>query len=88
MNKALFLDRDGVINFDEGYTYKWSPNIIIKNAIDVVKKFREQDYLIFIVTNQSGIGRGYYTEDDFKTFMKHLFTSFHKKSEFRWLLLL
>lgn len=78
--KALFLDRDGVINLDEGYTSEWSPKIIIENVIDVVKKFREHGYLIFVVTNQSGIGRGYYSDDDFKIFMKHLFTFFHKKN--------
>jgi len=72
MNKALFLDRDGVINRDEGYTHIWTPEIIMDGIIEVVKKFRAHGFLIFILTNQSGISRGYYSEEDFQLFMKYL----------------
>ena len=80
MNKALFLDRDGVINYDTGYTYLWSSNIVMPNVINLVKKFKANDYLVFVMTNQSGIGRGYFTEAEFKEFMKHLFNLFSKKN--------
>ena len=46
MNKALFLDRDGVINYDTGYTYLWSSNIVMPNVINLVKKFKANDYLV------------------------------------------
>ena len=66
INKAVFFDRDGVINKDLGYVYQkekfiWSPGIF-----DVFKWLTENHFLIFIVTNQSGIGRKYYSENDFQ----------------------
>ena len=69
MNKALFLDRDGVINRDDGYTHLWSENIIIDGVIEVIKRFKAQGFMVFIVTNQSGISRGYYSDKSFKLFM-------------------
>ena len=69
MNKAFFLDRDGVINQDYGYVYEPSKFVIIDGIVDVCKQAVAKNYLIFIVTNQSGIGRGYYTEEQFWEFM-------------------
>lgn len=63
--KALFLDRDGVINVNTGYLYKPKDVQWISGIIDVMRAFQQQGYLLIIVTNQSGIGRGYYSEDDF-----------------------
>ena len=80
MNKALFLDRDGVINSDVGYTHIWSPSIVMENIVDVVRSFKKKNYLIVVITNQSGIGRAYYSEEEFKKFMKHLFEFFDKKN--------
>lgn len=60
--KVAFLDRDGVINKDAGYTYKIDEFEFIDGCIDALKIFQENDYKIIIVTNQSGIGRGYYSE--------------------------
>lgn len=79
MNKALFLDRDGVINHDSGYTHIWSEDIIIDGVIKVIKKFKAQGFMVFIVTNQSGISRGYYTDKSFKLFMKNLFDFLNSK---------
>lgn len=61
---AIFLDRDGVINFDSGYVHKsqnfqWLPKII-----QGIKYFNDNDYYVFVVSNQSGVGRGYYKERD------------------------
>ena len=64
-NKALFLDRDGVINIDKGYVHKIENFEFIPAIFDVCLKAQAQGYKIIVVTNQSGIGRGYYTEEDF-----------------------
>ncbi len=65
MKKAIFLDRDGVINVDHGYIYKTSEFEFISGVFEACRYFVEQGYLIVVVTNQSGIARGYYTEQDF-----------------------
>lgn len=67
MHKALFLDRDGVVNVDHGYVYQPKDIEFVPGVFELCKRFRAQGYLIIIVTNQSGIGRGFYTEDDFLT---------------------
>lgn len=64
MQPALFLDRDGVINVDKGYVskienFEWMPG-----AAACIRNFKARGWLVFIVTNQSGIARGYYTEED------------------------
>ena len=65
--KALFLDRDGIINIDHGYVSKIKDFEFVEGIFDLVKHFADKGYLIFIVTNQSGIGRGYYAQEDFTT---------------------
>ncbi len=67
---ALFLDRDGVININHGYVYKIEDFDFIEGIFDLVKAANDSGYLIIIVTNQAGIGRGYYSEDDFHTLME------------------
>jgi D-glycero-D-manno-heptose 1,7-bisphosphate phosphatase len=62
--KAAFLDRDGVINHDSGYVYKASELSFIEGVFDACCKLQEAGYLIVIVTNQSGVARGFYTEQD------------------------
>lgn len=63
--RALFLDRDGTINIDKGYVYKIEDLEFQPGIFDLVKAYAHQDYLIFIVTNQSGIARGLYSEKDY-----------------------
>lgn len=65
MNKGLLLDRDGVINVDHGYTIKAAQFEFIPGIFDLVRRAKAAAYKVVIVTNQSGIGRGYYSEDDF-----------------------
>jgi D-glycero-D-manno-heptose 1,7-bisphosphate phosphatase len=65
VNKALFLDRDGVVNIEKNYLHKIEDFELMEGIIDVCRTYAEQGYLIIIVTNQSGISRGYYTEEDF-----------------------
>jgi len=77
--KALFLDRDGVINKDKGYVHnlkclEWTKNIF--NSLRYANKKFDH---IFIVTNQSGIGRGLYTEEEFFNFQRKMKEIFLKK---------
>jgi D-glycero-D-manno-heptose 1,7-bisphosphate phosphatase len=65
MNKAIFLDRDGVINKEKDYIYRIADFEFIDGVFEALKYFQEQGYLLFITTNQSGIAREYYTERDF-----------------------
>ena len=71
-NRAIFIDRDGVINHDYGYVYKWADFKFIKGCIEGLILLQNSGFLLFIVTNQSGIGRGYYTENDFFELSRHM----------------
>lgn len=63
--KAVFLDRDGTINIDYGYVYEPEKFHFITGSIQALKVLQDNGYLLIIITNQSGIGRGYYTCADF-----------------------
>ena len=77
--KALFLDRDGIINVDHGYVYKIEDFEFVEGIFELVKEFTDAGYLIFVVTNQSGIDRGYYSEEDFSTLSDWMIEAFKKK---------
>ena len=68
--KAVFLDRDGVLNYERDFLYKIEDFKFIDGAIDALLYLQSKKYILFIITNQSGIGRGYYSEQDFKTLTK------------------
>lgn len=63
-NKAVFLDRDGTINIDKVYLYKLEEFEFINGAVEGLKILSDLGYILIVVTNQSGIARGYYTEED------------------------
>jgi D-glycero-D-manno-heptose 1,7-bisphosphate phosphatase len=65
MKKALFLDRDGVINKEKEYLYKIKDFEFIDGVFETCQYFQDRGYAIVVITNQSGIARGYYTEKDF-----------------------
>lgn len=69
MQKAVFLDRDGVINIDKAYVYRKEDFEFCQGVFEALKHFQSLGYLLIIVTNQSGIARGYYSEKDFETLM-------------------
>ena len=63
--KAVFLDRDGTINIEKHYLYKIEEFEFVTGVLEGLKLLQQMGYSLVIVTNQSGIGRGYYSEDDF-----------------------
>jgi D-glycero-D-manno-heptose 1,7-bisphosphate phosphatase len=71
MKKAIFLDRDGTINVDIGYEFSTDKCKILPGVIEGLKLL-EKDYVFFIVTNQSGIGLGYYPHETFVEFNRYV----------------
>jgi D-glycero-D-manno-heptose 1,7-bisphosphate phosphatase len=65
MKPALFLDRDGVINVEKNYVYRIEDFEFIDGIFELCKTAQDIGYAIVVITNQAGIGRGYYTEADF-----------------------
>ena len=65
-NKALFLDRDGVINKNFGYVFSKKNFVWLKNVKKAIKYAYIKKYLIIVVTNQSGVARKFYSELDIK----------------------
>ena len=64
--KAAFLDRDGVINKDYGYVHKWEDFKFCDGAIEGLKLLKSLDYLLVIITNQSGIDRGFFSQLEYE----------------------
>jgi D-glycero-D-manno-heptose 1,7-bisphosphate phosphatase len=77
--KAVFLDRDGVINIDKNYVHKIEDFEFVEEVFEVLKELLKRGYKLFVVTNQSGIGRGYYSEDDFFKLTKYMLETFESK---------
>ena len=75
--KVIFLDRDGVINQEVGYLHKSKDFKFIDGIFEACKYFQSLEYKVVIVTNQSGIARGYYQEEDFHLLTKWMLTQFH-----------
>jgi len=69
-NKAAFLDRDGTLNEDTGYLYKIKDFRWIKGAVNALRILKKNNFLIIVVTNQSGVSRGFYSENDIKKLHK------------------
>lgn len=68
MNKAIFLDRDGTINVEKDYIYKCEDLVFEEGSVEALKTFKKLGYILIVVSNQSGIARGYFTEEDLKAF--------------------
>ena len=65
--KAVFFDRDGVLNYDTGYVHKIQSFKWIRGAKEAIKLLNDLNYLVIVITNQSGVSRGYYTENHINT---------------------
>ena len=76
MHKVLFLDRDGVVNVEKDYLYKIEDFEFIDGIIDLCKNYQNNGYMIIVVTNQSGIARKYYSENDFLTLTSWMIKQF------------
>ncbi|WP_269603976.1 D-glycero-alpha-D-manno-heptose-1,7-bisphosphate 7-phosphatase [Prochlorococcus marinus] len=72
MNKALFLDRDGVINVDKEYIYKPDDLVFTDGIAKLIQTAKQKYYKVICITNQSGIARGFFKENDLKNFMAYL----------------
>lgn len=79
MSRAIFLDRDGVINIERDYLYKIEDFEFIDGVFEAMKHFQKLNYRLFIITNQSGIGRGYYSLEDFEKLTNWMLEQFKKE---------
>lgn len=80
MNKALFLDRDGVVNKEKNYLYKIEDFEFINGVFETCRYFQDKGYLIIFITNQAGIARGRYTEEDYQVLTKWMIREFEKEN--------
>jgi len=76
--KTIFLDRDGVINKELNYLYKIEDFEFIDGVFETCKYLTSLDYKIIVITNQSGIARGYFTEDDYQIITQWMIAQFNK----------
>ena len=76
--KTIFLDRDGVINKEINYLHKIEDFEFISGVFKACQYFKNLNYKIIIITNQSGISRGYYTENDFQIITNWMIAQFKK----------
>ncbi|MFZ3072503.1 MAG: D-glycero-beta-D-manno-heptose 1,7-bisphosphate 7-phosphatase [Thermodesulfobacteriota bacterium] len=73
LRNAVFIDRDGVIIKDRDYVYKSEDLSFIPGSLEALQTLSRTSYKIIIITNQSGIGRGYFTESDYHVFTETFF---------------
>ncbi len=78
-NKALFLDRDGVINIDHGHVFEKEKFDFIDGIFDLCKRAQDLGYLLIVVTNQGGIAKGFYSEEEFLELTKWMESEFQKR---------
>ena len=76
---ALFLDRDGVINQERDYVHKIDEFHFIDGVFDACREMSKAGYRLIIITNQAGIARGYYTEDEFHHLTKWMLDEFRQQ---------
>jgi D-glycero-D-manno-heptose 1,7-bisphosphate phosphatase len=77
--KAIFLDRDGIINVDSGYVSKIEDFKFTSGIFKTLKSLQEMGYILIIVTNQSGIARGYYSEEDYMNLTVYMVEELKKR---------
>ena len=78
--KTIFLDRDGIVNKEINYLFKIDEFEFIDGIFDVCQYFQSLSYKIIIITNQSGISRGYYTESDYQRVTQWMLNQFKYKN--------
>ena len=75
---AIFLDRDGVINQERDYVHKIDEFHFVDGVFDACREMSKAGYRLIIITNQAGIARGYYTEDEFHHLTKWMLDEFRR----------
>ncbi|MCK4522272.1 MAG: HAD family hydrolase [Nanoarchaeota archaeon] len=81
MNKAIFLDRDGTINVNYGYVHQINNFDFIPRTLDALTLISTKgDYKLFVITNQSGIGRGYFSIKCYKKLENHMLSYFEENN--------
>ena len=80
MKKAIFLDRDGVINFERGYTHRLEDFSILPDVMEVLQHWQKQGFLFIVITNQSGIAKDLYTQADVEKIHAYLMSEFLKNN--------
>jgi len=78
MNRAVFLDRDGTINVDKNYLYKIEDFEFLQGVIEALKVLKNKGFKLIIITNQSGIARGFYSEKDFEVLNGWMINQLHE----------
>lgn len=79
MKKALFLDRDGIINVDFGYVHQIKDFEFVDGIFDLCRYAQDMGFELYVITNQAGIARGYYTIEDFDTLTQWMVKEFSKE---------
>jgi D-glycero-D-manno-heptose 1,7-bisphosphate phosphatase len=79
MNKALFLDRDGVINVEKNYVYRIEDFEFIDGIFELCHKYIDEGFLIIVITNQAGIAKGFYSVDDLLKLTDWMVAQFQKQ---------
>ena len=72
MEKVIFLDRDGTLNEEVNYLHRKEDLVLLPGVAEALKAFKDQGYRLVVVTNQAGVARGYYTEDDVKELHRYM----------------
>lgn len=72
MKRAVFIDRDGTLNEEKEYLFRTEDFAFIPNAPRAIQLLNEAGYLVIVVSNQSGVARGYYTEEDVHLLHRHI----------------
>jgi D-glycero-D-manno-heptose 1,7-bisphosphate phosphatase len=80
MKQAVFLDRDGTLIEDRDYLHRPEEMVIFPGAVDALQRLQKAGFLLIMVTNQSGIGRGYFTLEDCENVHRHLEVELSKSS--------
>jgi D-glycero-D-manno-heptose 1,7-bisphosphate phosphatase len=72
LRRSAFLDRDGVVSIERGYLYRRDDFAFVPGALDGMRLLSQKGYLLTVITNQSGIARGYFTEEDYAALTRHM----------------
>lgn len=80
MRRAVFLDRDGTINVEKEYLHRIADFEFVPGAADAVRLLNEAGFFVVVVTNQSGVARGYYSEEDVENLHRHIASELKKSA--------